>query len=96
MEGKDDGQEVVVAEMLVTHKKNYKTVSLYSTKDVAPPSPLREDLPLPHARCFLLRNLFSENECQVSQPQAKSLAIDIDRSSGSITFKNQSELDTLI
>jgi len=69
MEGKDDGQEVVVEEMLVTHKKNYKTVSLYSTKDAAPPSPQREDLPLPHARCFLLRNLLSENECQVSQPQ---------------------------
>jgi len=57
-------QNVVVKEMLVTHRKNFKSVPLFTTT----PTQLgtsREDLPLPHARCFLLRNLLSEKECQV-------------------------------
>ena len=65
MEG---AQEVIVEDMLVTHRKNFKTVPIYSSYSL-PPEPKREDLPLPDSRCFVLRNLLSQEEALVTFPQ---------------------------
>jgi hypothetical protein len=59
----EEGEDVEVDEMFVSNPKNFRTIELYKTPEELDPE--REDLPISNARCFLIRDLLSEEECKV-------------------------------